>query len=76
MRINAKGQISIPAAIRERAGLLPNTEVIFTFDGINVILSPSKGKSRGELIVAHLRGAGGDVKLTTDEIMAMTRGED
>jgi hypothetical protein len=26
MRITSKGQVTIPAAIRERAGLLPHTE--------------------------------------------------
>ena len=30
MRITAKGQVTIPAEIRERAGLLPHTEVEFT----------------------------------------------
>lgn len=78
MRITSKGQVTIPAAIRERAGLLPNTEVTFAFDGTNVTLTPAKpkkGLSRGEQIVAHLRGRGTG-KLTTDEIMAMTRGEE
>lgn len=29
MRVTAKGQVTIPQAIREQAGLLPNTEVEF-----------------------------------------------
>ena len=33
MRITSKGQVTIPAEIRERAGLLPQTEVEFEFDG-------------------------------------------
>ncbi|HEY1361054.1 MAG TPA: AbrB/MazE/SpoVT family DNA-binding domain-containing protein [Xanthobacteraceae bacterium] len=33
MRITSKGQVTIPAAIRERAGLLPHTEVDFEVDG-------------------------------------------
>ena len=33
MRISSKGQVTIPAKIRERAGLLPGTEVAFEFDG-------------------------------------------
>jgi len=36
MRITSKGQVTIPADIRERAGLLPHTEVDFEFDG-NVV---------------------------------------
>ena len=80
MRITSKGQVTIPQAIREKAGLLPYTEVEFEFDGKRVILRrvrPGKGKkkglSRGERIVAHLRAHPGDVKMTTDEIMALTR---
>jgi AbrB family looped-hinge helix DNA binding protein len=33
MRITSKAQVTIPAEIRERAGLLPHTEVEFEFDG-------------------------------------------
>ena len=33
MRITSKGQVTIPVEIREKAGLLPNTEVEFELDG-------------------------------------------
>ena len=33
MRITSKGQVTIPVAIREKAGLLPGTEVDFQLDG-------------------------------------------
>lgn len=77
MRITSKGQVTIPADIRARAGLMPNTEVTFEYDGTTVRLVPvtAPGKpTRGAQLVAHLRGRG-DVKMTTDEIMALTRGE-
>jgi AbrB family looped-hinge helix DNA binding protein len=77
MRITSKGQVTIPAEIRERAGLLPHTEVEFKFDGKAVrIVRAQSGKKpgRGGRIVAHLRGRG-DVAMSTDEIMALTRGE-
>jgi AbrB family looped-hinge helix DNA binding protein len=75
MRITSKGQVTIPAEIREQAGLLPHTEVDFEFDGQVVRLVPAVGKQgRGARLVAHLRGRG-DVAMTTDEIMALTRGE-
>jgi AbrB family looped-hinge helix DNA binding protein len=32
MRISSKGEVTIPADIRERAGLLPHTEVAFEMD--------------------------------------------
>jgi len=75
MRITSKGQVTIPAEIRERAGLLPNTEVDFEYDGQTVRLVRAvnaKKPSRGEQLVARLRGSG-DIKMTTDEIMALTR---
>jgi AbrB family looped-hinge helix DNA binding protein len=79
MRITSKGQVTIPADIREKAGLLPHTEVEFTFDGkaVRIIRAKNKRteKSRGARAVALLRGTG-DVRMTTDEIMALTRGEE
>ena len=77
MRITSKGQVTIPAEIRERAGLMPNTEVDFEFDGEVVRIlkaKPSDGKGRGARLVALMRGRG-DVAMTTDEIIALTRGE-
>ncbi|GMV89743.1 MAG: hypothetical protein AMXMBFR81_26740 [Chthonomonas sp.] len=76
MRISSKGQVTIPQDIRERAGLLPETEVEFHYDGNVVTLAKVKGKrpSRGEKVVARLRGRG-DIPLSTDEIMRLTRGE-
>jgi AbrB family looped-hinge helix DNA binding protein len=74
MRITSKGQVTIPAEIREKAGLLPNTEVDFEFDGRSVRIRRAKSgkQARGARLVAHLRGRG-DVKMSTDEIMALTR---
>jgi len=77
MRITSKGQVTIPADIREKAGLLPHTEIEFHFDGkvVKIIRAKSSGKpSRGARAVALLRGRG-DVAMTTDEIMALTRGD-
>jgi len=77
MRITSKGQVTIPAEIREQAGLLPHTEVDFEFDGNLVKIRPATGQrnaGRGARLVAHLRGRG-DVAMTTDAIMALTRGD-
>ena len=41
MRITSKGQVTIPQAIREKAGLLPNTEVEFEMKGGRVLLRPA-----------------------------------
>ncbi|NVN11506.1 AbrB/MazE/SpoVT family DNA-binding domain-containing protein [Nguyenibacter vanlangensis] len=75
MRITSKGQVTIPAEIREKAGLLPHTDVDFEFDGEVVRLiraTPRHGDTRGARLIAHLRGRG-DVSMSTDAIMALTR---
>jgi AbrB family looped-hinge helix DNA binding protein len=74
MRITSKGQVTIPQEIRERAGLLPHTEVEFVYDGktVQIVRADRKKMSRGARIVEHMRGRG-TIKLTTDQIMAMTR---
>ena len=47
MRITSKGQVTIPQAIRERAGLLPNTEVEFLMDGdVVTLVKPARCASR------------------------------
>ena len=59
MRINVKGQVTIPKEIRERAGLLPHTEVEFVYNGrtVRIIGVDRKKSSRGARMVEHLRGA-------------------
>jgi AbrB family looped-hinge helix DNA binding protein len=77
MRITSKGQVTIPIAVREKAGLLPNTEVDFVVEGRSVRLvrvSAHRKESRGQATVRHLRGSA-TVRMTTDEIMALTRGK-
>ena len=58
MRITAKGQVTIPQDIRERTGLLPNTEVEFVVDGDVVTLIKavvSRKPTRGQLLVESSR---------------------
>jgi AbrB family looped-hinge helix DNA binding protein len=73
MRVTSKGQVTIPIEIRDRFGLLPGTEVEFQVDGNTVRIVPAVQGSRGRRIVEHLRGRA-TVNMTTDEIMALTRG--
>jgi len=75
MRITSKGQVTIPVELREKAGLLPHTDVSFVLDSKGVRVIPNKTRrkdGRGARLVAHLRGRG-DVAMSTDEIMALTR---
>lgn len=75
MRITSKGQVTIPADIRARSGLMPNTEVEFSYDGDTVRITrvdTERKPGRGAHVVDHLRGRG-TVALSTDQIMALTR---
>ncbi|MEO5576406.1 MAG: AbrB/MazE/SpoVT family DNA-binding domain-containing protein [Gaiellaceae bacterium] len=74
MRISTKGQVTVPLAIRERLGLVPGTEVEFEIDGNSAYLRRADGLSRGQALVARLTGSA-TIPMTTDEIMALTRGE-
>ena len=75
MKITTKGQVTIPRHIREELGLLPNTEVEFEIRNDAVLLRKARGSRRGRALVAHMRGRA-DAGLTTDEIMALTRGDE
>jgi len=73
MRLTSKGQVTIPIEIRERLGLLPHTEVVFDVVGDSVRIRRAPVQSRGRTIVEHLRGTA-TTRLSTDEILALTRG--
>ncbi|GAA5167837.1 AbrB/MazE/SpoVT family DNA-binding domain-containing protein [Pseudonocardia eucalypti] len=76
MRITSKGQITIPQQVRRELGLEPGDEVavIVGEDGTARIIPATGPSTRGERIVAALTGKA-EVGLSTDEIMALTRGE-
>ena len=87
MRITSKGQVTIPQAIREKAGLLPHTEVEFSYVRGQVVLKPvAKSNVAGEEtmspIRAAIRRARGSANepmfrgWSTDQIMAFLRGDD
>jgi AbrB family looped-hinge helix DNA binding protein len=74
VRITSKGQLTIPQEIRERLGLRPETEVEFDVVGRTVRIRKAAGRpGRGQSIVDRLRGRA-TTRLTTDEILALTRG--
>lgn len=76
MKITTKGQVTIPQRIREKLGLLPHTEVEFEVrDQVVLLKKVRRSRRRGRALIAHMRGrANGG--LTTDEIMALTRGKE
>ncbi len=75
MRITSKGQVTVPVEVRRKLGLLPNTEVEFEVRGAaaRLVKVPARrGRSRGGDVVERLHGKA-DVRMTTDEILALTR---
>lgn len=81
MRSTSKGQVTIPIAIRKKLGILPETDLEFGLHGdtitIRKVAVKGRRKSRGEEIVARASGTGSvNLDLTTDQIMALTRGWD
>lgn len=74
MKVNAKGQVTIPQHLRKKAGFVPGTEVEFTQAEDGTLDLWKVGKDgRGQRIVEAMRGAGTG-QMTTDEILALTRG--
>lgn len=73
MRITSKGQVTIPQELREKFGLFPSTEVEFKSSKIGILIKKAKkSKSYSNNIIKNMRGRS-DKKMTTDEIMALTR---
>ena len=72
-KVTTKGQVTIPQEIRDRLGIHPGSTVAFDVDGDVVTIRKAPGGGRGDAIVARMRGTA-TTGLTTDEIMAMTRG--
>jgi AbrB family looped-hinge helix DNA binding protein len=77
MRLTSKGQVTIPQDIREKLGMFPNTEVEFDIVGDSVRIRKARGaRSRGQRLLELMRAAPRPrAGMTTDELMALTRGE-
>lgn len=71
MRVTQKGQVTIPQEVRRALGIQPGSEVQFRLDDVGARLVVDGERAAHE--IARMRGAG-DADLTTDEILALTRG--
>jgi AbrB family looped-hinge helix DNA binding protein len=74
MRITSKGQVTIPQQVRRELGLEPGDEVQIVVRKESRRSSRPVGPWGGRRLVDALWGRG-DVDLSTDEIMALTRGD-
>ena len=76
--VTSKGQVTIPKKVREHLGIRPGTSVDFlpAPDGRVMLVKKAGGTApRKRSRFAALRG-GATVRMTTREIMALTRGGD
>jgi AbrB family looped-hinge helix DNA binding protein len=77
MRVTSKGQVTIPIDIRERCGIGPHTEVRFVVENGRVFIEPQQGAtSRGQEAIERLSKARLRTRLNTDQLLALTRGEE
>jgi antitoxin PrlF len=73
-KMTAKGQVTIPKRLRDHLGLKPGSEIDFELatDG-RVFLETGDRPPQDRFV--RLRGSA-KLGMTTDELMALTRGED
>lgn len=73
-KVTEKGQVTIPKELRDRLGIGAGSEVAFERSGDTLVIRKMSNESRGRVLVERLRGRG-DIQMSTDEIMKLTRGE-
>ena len=79
MKITSKGQVTIPQAVREKAGLHPHSEVEFEVrdNGEVLIRAVARPVSSARAAFARVRGCANATQfkhMGTDEFMAFLRG--
>jgi antitoxin PrlF len=78
-QVTVKGQVTIPKLVRDHLGIRPGSEVEFEvgLNGEVVLRRVERGSGRSRLRnrFAAIRGAA-TARLRTDQILALTRGED
>jgi len=74
MRVTTKGQVTIPQHIRKKLGIVPATDIEFIEEKDRVYIVKKEGPQNRSKKFKKLRGIA-TVKMTTDEIMALTRND-
>ena len=75
MKVTTKGQVTIPLGLRQKTGIAPGSEVDFFEEQGRLYIKKIEGSGRGADLVSQMSGRG-TVTMSTDEIMALTRGDD
>jgi AbrB family looped-hinge helix DNA binding protein len=75
MRLNSKGQVTIPAPLRERYGLHEGDEVDVVEDGNTLRIVRAEGSpTRGQRLVGRMRGRA-TTTMSTDQLLELLRGD-
>ena len=73
--LTSKGQVTVPKEVREFLSIGPGSKVTFELTPAgDVVIRPLVVRSARRSPLAKLRGTA-TVRMRTDEIMALTRGE-
>jgi AbrB family looped-hinge helix DNA binding protein len=73
VKVNSKGQVTIPAQLRERHGLHEGDEVDVVEDGDNLrIVRVEDSQTRGRQLVHRMRGRA-TTSMTTDQLLELLR---
>ncbi len=73
MKITSEGQVTMPRNVREELPIATGSHVEFVLDGDRLCLRRIQRRGRGMKSVRRMRGRG-SVRMTTDQILALTRG--
>lgn len=78
MRLNSKGQVTIPAPLREKHDLHEGDEVDVVDDGTSLRIVRAEGGgthgTRGRRLARSMRGRA-TTTMSTDELLKLVRGE-
>jgi len=72
--VTTKGQVTIPKPVRDRLGVKPGDEIKFDLTAAGQVVISKRRSKPARSRFAALRGRAGK-GLSTDQIMALTRGE-
>jgi antitoxin PrlF len=73
--VTQKGQVTLPKRVRDRLGVAPGEEVEFRLNDLGEMVVEKAGRAPPVERPAKWRGFFGP-GLSTDEVLALTRGED
>lgn len=76
MRLTSKGQVTIPKQFRDALGIFPDSAVTFRLENGKLIVEKAASSSSASQRMTQALSGKGSVRLSTDEIMRLTRGDE